>query len=74
MNGHPDRGEERLRQPACGDPRGGLSGAGALEHVAHVGMSVPEQPGEVRVPRPRGMNFVDCAVDRPRFIRSSQFG
>ena len=49
----PELGEQRLRQRAGGDPRRGLAGAGALEHVAGVVEAVLLHADEVGVPGPR---------------------
>ena len=58
-----DRAQERPRQRAAGDARRRLAGAGALEHVAHVGEVVLLRADEVGVAGPRQM---DLGHRRPR--------
>src|SRR5581483_3081219 len=48
-----ERREERLREAADRDPRGGLARARALEDVPDVAMVVLERAGEIGVPGPR---------------------
>ena len=59
---HAERAQERLREPAGGDPRRGLARGGALEHVAHVRVAELLDPGQVGVARPREVDL----LHRPR--------
>ena len=54
-----------MARRARGHAGGGLARARALEHVAHVGMAVLLQAGEVSVPGPRQVHLVHLGVDRP---------
>jgi hypothetical protein len=64
-HGHPELAQQRLGERAGGDTGGGLAGGGALEHVAHVGVAVLEDAGEVGVARTRQVHLVDLGVHRP---------
>ena len=66
MDGDAEGAQELLGERAGGHPRRRLAGAGALEHVADVGVAVLEQPGEVGVAGPRRVDLLDLGVDRPR--------
>jgi hypothetical protein len=61
-----ERAQERLRQRAPGDARGGLPGARALEHVADVVEAELPCAREVRVPGPRQVHLGHRGLDRPR--------
>ncbi len=61
-----ERGEEAAGDRAGGDPGRGLTGAGALEHVADVGVAVFLGADEVGVPGPRQVDLVGLEpLDRP---------
>ena len=57
--------QELLGERPGGHSRRGLAGAGALQHVANVGMAELEQAGKVGVAGPRRVNLLDLGVHRP---------
>ena len=61
----PSSAQERLREPAGGHTRGGLTCTRALQHVANVGVTELEHPGQVGVARARQVDLVDLGVDGP---------
>ena len=61
-----ERGEEAAGERAGGDAGRGLAGAGALEHVADVGVAVLLGADQVGVAGPRQVDLVGLeALDRP---------
>ena len=61
-----ERGEEGAADGAAGHARRRLARAGALEHVADVGVAVLPGADEVGVPGPRQVHLGHLRVDRPR--------
>ena len=68
MDADAERGEEAAGERAGGDAGRGLAGAGALEHVADVGVAVLLGADQVGVARARQVDLVDLA---PRPARGS---